>query len=314
MAGALFHLVAGIVLLALGGDSLVKAASTLARRAGASPFAAGLVLVAFAPSVPELAVNLRAMAAGEPALALGNAVGSYIANFGLPLGAAALCAPLRLRWPALPPLLLCLVLATVAAILLAQDGRLSRIDGAILVAAFAVVLGVAWSIGRRQARLGEEFADLFPVHGSTVPNLARLAIAAALLWFGASWVVRGAVGLGPVLGMEALVLGLLPVAIGTALPEVAAAIAAARRGQGDLVAGHVIGSSLVNLLLVVGGMALVRDVQVPASFVRFELPAALVLAALLLPMLRGGLEVSRAEGAVLLAAFLAWVGFEVVML
>ncbi len=314
MAGALFHLVAGIVLLALGGDSLVKAASTLARRAGASPFAAGLVLVAFATSVPELAVNLRAMAAGEPALALGNAVGSNIANFGLTLGAAALCAPLRLRWPALPPLLLCLVLATVAAILLAQDGRLSRIDGAILVAAFAVVLGVAWSIGRRQARLGEEFADLFPVHGSTVPNLARLAIAAALLWFGASWVVRGAVGLGPVLGMEALVLGLLPVAIGTALPEVAAAIAAARRGQGDLVAGHVIGSSLVNLLLVVGGMALVRDVQVPASFVRFELPAALVLAALLLPMLRGGLEVSRAEGAVLLAAFLAWVGFEVVML
>lgn len=314
MAGALFHLVAGIVLLALGGDSLVKAASTLARRAGASPFAAGLVLVAFATSVPELAVNLRAMAAGEPALALGNAVGSNIANFGLTLGAAALCAPLRLRWPALPPLLLCLVLATVAAILLAQDGRLSRIDGAILVAAFAVVLGVAWSIGRRQARLGEEFADLFPVHGSTVPNLARLAIAAALLWFGASWVVRGAVGLGPVLGMEALVLGLLPVAIGTALPEVAAAIAAARRGQGDLVAGHVIGSSLVNLLLVVGGMALVRDVQVPASFVRFELPAALVLAALLLPMLRGWLEVSRAEGAVLLAAFLAWVGFEVVML
>lgn len=314
MAGALFHLVAGIVLLALGGDSLVKAASTLARRAGASPFAAGLVLVAFATSVPELAVNLRAMAAGEPALALGNAVGSNIANFGLTLGAAALCAPLRLRWPALPPLLLCLVLATMAAILLAQDGRLSRIDGAILVAAFAVVLGVAWSIGRRQARLGEEFADLFPVHGSTVPNLARLAIAAALLWFGASWVVRGAVGLGPVLGMEALVLGLLPVAIGTALPEVAAAIAAARRGQGDLVAGHVIGSSLVNLLLVVGGMALVRDVQVPASFVRFELPAALVLAALLLPMLRGGLEVSRAEGAVLLAAFLAWVGFEVVML
>src|SRR5690606_650044 len=195
-----------------------------------------------------------------------------------------------------------------------QDGRLSRIDGAILVAAFAVVLGVAWSIGRRQARLGEEFADLFPVHGSTVPNLARLAIAAALLWFGASWVVRGAVGLGPVLGMEALVLGLLPVAIGTALPGVAAAIAAARRGQGDLVAGHAIGSGLVNLRLVVGGMALVRDVQVPASFVRFELRAALVLAALLLPMLRGGLEVSRAEGAVLLAAFLAWVGFEVVML
>lgn len=311
---ALIQLIAGIILLALGGDSLVKAASGLSRRMGLSPFTTGLVLVAFATSIPELAVNLRAIALGEPALALGNAVGSNIANFGLALGAAALCAPLLVRWKALPALLLCLVLATVATILLAQDGRLSRLDGALLVAAFAVVLGVSWHLGRRQAELRETLEEFARTHTSPALNLLRLAIAAALLWFGARWVVAGALGLGPALGMEALVLGLLPVAIGTALPEVAAAIAAARRGQGDLVAGHVIGSSLVNLLLVVGGMALVRDVQVPASFVRFELPAALVLAALLLPMLRGGLEVSRAEGAVLLAAFLAWVGFEVVML
>src|SRR5690606_38678929 len=161
--------------------------------------------------------------------------------------------------------------------------------------------------GRRQARLGEDFADLFPVHGSTVPNLARLAIAAALLRLGASWVVRGAVGLGPVLGMEALVLGLLPAAIGTALPDAAAAIGAAGRGEGVVVAGHVLGSRRVCLLLVVGGLALARDVQVPAWFGGVEVRAALGLGALLLPMLRGGLEVSRAEGAVLLGAFLAWV-------
>src|SRR5690606_41717846 len=96
------------------------------------------------------------MAAGEPALALGNAVGSNIANFGLTLGAAALCAPLRLRWPALPPLLLCLVLAAVAALLLAQDGRRSRIDGPVLVAASAVALGVDGRVGRRQARRRDE--------------------------------------------------------------------------------------------------------------------------------------------------------------
>src|SRR5690606_20295312 len=152
---ALIQLIAGIILLALGGDSLVKAASGLSRRMGLSPFTTGLVLVAFATSIPELAVNLRAIALGEPALALGNAVGSNIANFGLALGAAALCAPLLVRWKALPALLLCLVLATVATILLAQDGRLSRLDGALLVAAFAVVLGVSWHLGRRQAELRE---------------------------------------------------------------------------------------------------------------------------------------------------------------
>src|SRR5690606_16718972 len=129
-------LVAGIALLALGGDSLVKAASGLARRLGLSPFATGLVLLAFATSLPELAVNLRAMWIGEPALALGNAIGSNIANFGLTLGAAAVCAPLLVRWKALPSLLVCLVVATLATILLAQDGVLTRLDGAVLLLAF----------------------------------------------------------------------------------------------------------------------------------------------------------------------------------
>jgi len=313
MAAALFYFVAGIALLALGGDSLVKAAAGLARRSGMSPFASGLVLVAFATSIPELAVNLRAMAVGDHALALGNAVGSNIANFGLTLGAAALCAPLLIRWKALPPLLVCLVVATLATILLGQDGRLTRLDGAVLVAAFVAVTGFAWAFGRRQPELRSEFAGFAETRMPPALNLVRLLVAVALLWFGAKWVLQGALALRPVLGMESLLVGLLPVAIGTALPEMAAAIAAARRGQGDIVAGHVIGSSLVNLLLVVGGMALVRDVPVPDSFLRFELPAALVFAALLLPMLRGGLQVSRAEGAVLLLAFLAWLGFELLM-
>ena len=314
MTGALFYFVAGIVLLALGGDSLVKAAAGLARRTGISPFTTGLVLVAFATSVPELAVNLRAMAVGDPALALGNAVGSNIANFGLTLGAAALVAPLAICWKALPSMLVCLVVATLATILLGQDGRLVRLDGAVLLLAFVAVLGFAWVFGRRQPELRAEFAGFAETRVAPSLNLVRLLVAVALLWFGAKWVVQGVLDLRPVLGMESLLAGLLPVAIGTALPEVAAAMAAARRGQGDLVAGHVIGSSLVNLLVVVGGMAVVRDVPIPASFLWLELPAALVLAALLLPMLRGGLQISRAEGAVLLLAFLAWVGLELAMI
>ena len=310
MAAALFYFVAGIVLLAVGGDALVRSAAGLARRAAISPFTTGLVLVAFATSIPELAVNLRAMVIGDYALALGNAVGSNIANFGLTLGVAALAAPLAIRWKALPSMVVCLVVATLATILLGQDGRLTRLDGAVLLLAFAAVLGFAWAFGRRQLELRAEFTGFAETRITPPLNLVRLAVAAALLWYGAKWVVQGVLALGPPLGMESLLAGLLPLAIGTALPEAAAAIAAARRGQGDIVAGHVIGSSLVNLLLVIGGMALVRDVPVPASFLKLELPAALVFAALLLPMLRGGMLLSRAEGAVLLVAFLGWVVLE----
>jgi len=314
MIGALFYFAAGIVLLALGGDSVVKSASGLARRAGLSPFVTGLVLVAFATSVPELAVNLRAMWVGDHALALGNVVGSNIANFGLTLGAAALCAPLLIRWKALPSLLVCLVVATLATILLGQDGALTRLDGLVLLAAFVVVSGFAFAFGRRQPELRAEFSEFANTRTDLTLNLVRFAIAAALLFFGAKWVVQGGAALGLALGMESLLSGLLLVAIGTALPEVSAAVAAARRGQGDIVAGHVIGSSLFNLLVVAGGMAVVRDVPLPASFVRFELPAALVFAVLLLPMLRGDLRISRAEGGVLVLAFLAWVAFELWML
>ena len=313
MIGALFYFAAGIVLLALGGDSVVKAASGLARRAGLSPFVTGLVLVAFATSVPELAVNLRAIWIGDHALALGNVVGSNIANFGLTLGAAALCAPLLIRWKALPSLLVCLVVATLATILLGQDGRLTRLEGLLLLAAFAAVFAFAFAFGRRQPELRSEFSEFANTRTDLTLNLVRFAIAAALLFFGAKWVVQGGTALGLALGMESLLSGLLLVAIGTALPEMSAAIAAARRGQGDIVAGHVIGSSLFNLLVVGGGMAVVRDVSLPASFVRLELPAALVFALLLLPMLRGDLRISRAEGGVLVLAFLAWVALELAM-
>ena len=313
MIGALFYFAAGIVLLALGGDSVVKAASGLARRAGLSPFVTGLVLVAFATSVPELAVNLRAIWIGDHALALGNVVGSNIANFGLTLGAAALCAPLLIRWKALPSLLVCLVVATLATILLGQDGRLTRLEGLLLLAAFVAVFAFAFAFGRRQPELRSEFSEFANTRTDLTLNLVRFAIAAALLFFGAKWVVQGGTTLGLALGMESLLSGLLLVAIGTALPEMSAAIAAARRGQGDIVAGHVIGSSLFNLLVVGGGMAVVRDVSLPASFVRLELPAALVFALLLLPMLRGDLRISRAEGGVLVLAFLAWVVLELAM-
>ena len=314
MLAALGLFVLGLVLLALGGDSLVKGASGLARRGGVSPFVTGLVLVAFGTSLPEIAVNLHAIARGVPDLALGNAIGSNVVNFGLTLGLAALAAPLLVHWRALNPLLLVLVAGTAALIVFGLDGSVSRIEGGVLVVAFVATL--AFALSRASNETPELQAELegFSSTGTDLGlNLLRFAIALVLLYFGSRLVVVNALTLGADWGLSPLLAGLVPVAIGSALPEVAAAIAAARRGQGDIVVGHVIGSSLFNLLVIVGAMALWQPVVLPGLLVRYALPAALAFALVIYPMLRGDLRIGRGEGGVLLVGFAVWLAFELLL-
>lgn len=301
----------GLLLLLLGGDSIVKAASGLAQRFKLSPFATGMFLVAFATSIPELAVNTRAYFTGSQNLALGNAVGSNIVNFGLTLGVAALVAPLTIRWRALSPLLLCLMVGTIATVALGYDGVLSRIEGIAFLVAFVAVVAFAMMRSRSESpEVKQELAEYESTNDGLGRNALRFAIGAVALYYGAYYVVKHAPVLGQALGMTPLLTGLTVVAIGTALPEVVTAAIAARRGQGDIVAGHVVGSSLFNLLAILGGMAALRDLPIPASFVRFELPAALAFSLLLYPMLRRDLHISRGEGAVLVLALIAWLVFE----
>jgi cation:H+ antiporter len=182
-----------------------------------------------------------------------------------------------------------------------------------------------------------EIADYAQTSNSLGLNLVRFAIGAVLLWIGATLIIGGegvtlfgmdlggvgAAVIGKGLGLSPVLTGLLPVAIGTTLPEIAAAIAAARRGQGDLVVGHVIGASVFNLLVVVGGMAAVGSLAMPMTTMSlppltgtfalplgYELLAALAFALMLFPVLRGDLRVTRNEGAFLLIAYVAWVAFE----
>jgi len=314
MAEALGLFALGLLALALGGDSMVKGVSGLAQRLGLRPFVAGLLLVAFGTSVPELAVNLRAIWEQQAHLALGNAVGSNIVNLGLTLGLAALAAPLLLRARMLVPLLVLLAVASLALMVFGLDGYIGRIEGVALLLGFAATTVFLLRQGRREPE--EVQADIAAFAGTRTGlgmNLLRLAIAVALLYLGARWVVSGGLGLGQALGLTPLMVGLLPVAIGTALPEIAAAIAAARRGQGDMVAGHVLGSSLFNLLAIVGGMAAFRPLALPASFVKFELPAVVVLTLLVYPLLRSGRRITQQEGGILCLAFFAWVVLELLL-
>lgn len=303
----------GLLLLALGGDSIVKAVSGLAQRFGASPFTAGLLLLGVTTSLPELAVNARALAVGQPELALGNAVGSSIANLGLTLAVAAIAAPCccaRLQ----TVLWWSLLAAGVLLILFGLDGRLARWEGGVLVAGFIVVQVLLLRRGRvESAEVQAAIAESALSRTSLPLNVLRVLIAALTLYWGARLVVGAAADFGAALGWTPLLVGLLPVAIGTALPEVATAIAAARRGHGDMVLGHVLGSSVVNLLLVIGAMAMLQPLALPASFVRLELPALLAFALVLYPMLRGDLKISRSEGGILLVAFVGWFVLELLL-
>jgi cation:H+ antiporter len=276
---------------------------------------AGLLLVAFGTSIPELAVNLRAVWEGQTHLALGNAVGSNVTNLGLTLGLAACFAPLLVRMRLLSNLLVLLTLSTLAVIFFGLDGVLSRIEGIVLLLVFVGVIAFLLTrSGRETLEVRENVAAFAETRSVLWMNLLRFAVAAALLYFGARFVVQSAPMIGASWGWSPLLVGLLPVAIGTALPEVAAAIAAARRGQGDMVVGHVIGSSLFNLLVVIGGMAALRPLPLPASFVKLELPAAIAFALVLYPMLRGDLRISKTEGTILFVAFLGWVALELFLI
>jgi cation:H+ antiporter len=305
----------GLLLLALGGDSIVKAASGLAQRFGASPFVAGLLLVTFGTSLPELVVNARAFVVGAQELALGNAVGSNIVNVGLTLSLAALAAPLLVRARLLSPLLVLLALASLALIVFGLDGVIARWEGALLLLGFVALLAFVLRQARRESEpVREAIAGYAMTRTGLLLNVLRVVFAAVCLYYGARWVVGAAPVMGASLGWSPLLVGLLPVAIGTALPEVAAAIVAARRGQGDMVLGHVIGSSLFNLLVVVGGMAALRPLALPESFVKLELPAAIAFVLVLYPMLKGDLRISRREGGILLLAFVAWIALELALI
>jgi cation:H+ antiporter len=307
------YFVLGLLLLLLGGDSVVKGASGLAQRLGWSPFKAGLLLVAFATSIPELAVNAYAFHAGNIDLALGNAVGSNVVNIGLTLAVAAIATPLLLQMRLLAGQIVFLLIATGLLLVFALDGVLARWEGAVLLAGFVGLL--AYMLGRGKNEpvvVQEELAAFAQTRLGLVQNLLRLVIASVVLFFGGKLVVENASLIGTALGLGPLLTGLLLVAVATALPEVVTAVMAARQGQPNVVAGHVLGASLFNLLFIVGGLstAVLKPLAIPASFVWLELPAAMAFVLALYPIFAGDLRISRREGGLLLALFLAFMAFE----
>ena len=305
----------GLVTLVVGADAMVRGASRLAVTFGISPLVVGLTVVAFGTSAPELAVSVGATLGGNPDLAIGNVIGSNIANILLILGISALITPLLVAEQIIRQEVPLRIGASVLRVVMALDGSISRLEGAIL---FALVIAYTVFLIRQSRRASreveEEFASEIPSsdwdrHWSV--QAALIVGGLALLVLGADWLVDAAVAVAQAFGVSDLVIGLTIVAVGTSMPEVATSIVAALRGQRDIAVGNVVGSNVFNIFAVIGATGLVSatGIPVPEAARNFDLWVMLAVAFACLPILITGREIARWEGGVFLgyyAAYTAW--------
>ena len=306
----LAQIAGGLIALYFGAGWLVGAATAVARGLGVSPLLVGLTVVALGTSLPELVVGVRAALGGHPGISLGNVVGANAINISLILGAAALIRPLAvelrvLKWD-LPAMLAAAILMTA----MAANGEVGRFEAAVLLACMAAYVGLNIVLARRErsTRALERFAA--GVEPTATPAWREAARGVAALLVGAELLIAGALALAAALGASEGIVGLTIVAAGTTLPELLTATVAAARGQGDIAFGNVIGSNIANALAVVGASAAIRPL--PAGDLGWPaIGGMLALSLLSVPILWRGFRVTRAEGVVLIAAYLSFLALNV---
>ncbi|WP_110241459.1 calcium/sodium antiporter [Nocardioides gilvus] len=303
--------VGGLVVLVGGGELLVRGASGLAVRLGLSPLVIGLTVVAFATSAPELAVTIDATLGGEPDLAVGNVVGSNIANVLFILGASAIVLPLTVKAQLVRLDLPILVGVSALLLALATDGTVTAGDGALLLAIIVGYTALALVLGRRQADPSPADTDQQRIERALWMQLAAVAVGVALLVVGARLLVDGAVGIATGLGVSSLVIGLTVVALGTSMPELATSLVAARRGERDLAVGNIVGSGIFNICVVLGlaGVISADGVPVAPAAVALDIPLMIAAAVALLPVAFTGLAIARWEGVLFMAFYVAYTAY-----
>jgi cation:H+ antiporter len=307
---AVFLFTGGLILLYLGAESLVAGSSRLALSFGIRPLIIGMTIVAFATSMPELMISLIAAVKGSPDLAVGNIIGSNIANIGLILGIAALMSPMKIPAGVLTRELPFMIGAALLLYFFAFDGILGRLNGIILFSLLLVFLGYCLRTARdlgldrpmrseagelqehRRLRKKSGFLILFGMGG---------------LGVGAELMVRSAVFIATAMGISEMVIGLSIVAVGTSLPEMAASVVSVIKGEMDLSIGNVIGSNIFNILFVLGLLPIIHPLAIDPSVLRFEFPVMLLFSIVLIPMVLHRHHLGRIKGCGLLTAYLAFI-------
>jgi cation:H+ antiporter len=312
MLTAVIQLVAGFLLLVWGADRLVAGASATARNIGISPMIIGLTVIGFGTSAPELVVSAVATLKGNAGLAVGNAIGSNIANIGLVLGVTALIYPLRMESTALKREYPVLLLIMLVCFLMALDGSYSRVEGwSLIVGLLAVVIWII-RIGLQRPLsdpLAEEFDAEIPRDVPTKVALFWLMVGLIVLPVSSVFLVEGAITIARFLHVSDTVIGLTIVALGTSLPELATAITAALHKEDDLAIGNIIGSNIFNLLGVLGIAAIIHPVELLPIILARDFPAMFLITGALYLMasdFRGPGRIGRRSGSVLLTMFLGY--------
>lgn len=309
--------VAGFFFLALGADYFVQGAVAIARKLHVSSLVIGLTVVGLATSAPEILVSTLAVLDGSSGLAVGNAIGSNIANIGLIVGMTAIILPITIRSNLLRREFPMLLLVTLFAGVLIVDDHLGVVDGVLLLSGLLLLL--VWMVrqGRKEGRdpLSEEYEETLPVSLEMPKALLWFAGGFAVLLISSKGLVWGAVGIAGLMGVSDLVIGLTIVALGTSLPELATSIMAVLRKEPDVAIGNVIGSNMYNLLAVLGIPGLLAAGPLAAEVVVRDYAVMSVLTMLLFVMafsMNNHYVIGRAKGALLLliyAGYQVWVVF-----
>jgi cation:H+ antiporter len=302
----------GLLILVVGAEGLVRGSSALALRLGVTPLVIGLTVVAFGTSSPELAVSVESALAGSSSIAMGNVIGSNIANIGLILGLTALIRPMHVTPSLLREQIPQMIVISVALWLLALDGTISLWDGLLLVAglvAFVVYSYRSTSGAGPDAGLDEIPPEALTLQNRTLFCVCLIVAGLAGLIGGGMLFVNSAVEIARVFEVDEAIIGLTIVAIGTSMPELATSVVAAFRKESDIAIGNIVGSNIFNILAILGIASLITPLS-GEGFTHIDYAVMTAFAVILLPMAWSGRTLSRPEGTVLLLGYfgyMAWI-------
>lgn len=296
----------GLTLLAFAGDYLVNGAVAVAQKLNIPTLVIGLTIVAIGTSMPELVVSIEAALLGEPAVALGNIIGSNISNSTLILGVPALLLPYAMKDAMSRQSALILVTITVIFVWFMSDGSLSSMDGIILLIGLMLYLSATYFLAKRSGSKTPEVSEIADQH-IAMPRATFYVVGGIIgLIIGGKLTVEGALGIAEIFNLSAGAVGLTIVALGTSLPELAASIAAARKNQAGLAIGNIIGSNAVNILGIIGITAALSPMVVTASVLQWDMWVMLATTVTFAAILYIAKCVTRWMGAILVLGYLAF--------
>lgn len=296
-------LLGGFLVLTIGAEFLVRGASHLALKLGVAPLIVGLTIVGFGTSAPELAVSIKAALANSSGIALGNVIGSNIANIGLILGISAFISPIHVK-PEITRIHLPFLIATSILLwCLLIDGALTVIDGCLFISLLIAYLAYSFITGKEDST--DNISDTPNQHAAI--SIILIIVGLTMLIVGGTYFVDGAVSLAKSLGVSDVVIGLTIVAVGTSMPELVTSVIAAIKKQGDISIGNVIGSNIFNILFILGVASLIAPIN-SQNFSAVDFSVMIIFCLLLLPMCLRKI-IGRAEGALLVIAYFSYLGW-----